>query len=325
MTQFTRRSLMAAAGLAAATVLTPMGALAQSGQPIHLIVPYGGGGLIDGLVREIGDMMSQELDQPVVVENKPGSNGIIGATLAAAAKPDGLTYFIGATGPLSLNVLLRDGLTYDLDSFEPVGTMMSGPLTVTVPASMGVNDLDELKAYADELGQPLRYATLGPGSVTHLFGKVLQDKLDVEMVDVAYADNPSAVVDLIGGLNDLNFSTPISLVKHEEAGDLKMLAISSPERHEKFPNLPTTTELGYPELVSSFWFGVLAPKGTPEAEIARVSTALQNAMQNADLQAKMNNVGMTPEVGGQEAMQAQLDWDKDFWGTVITENGITLE
>lgn len=325
MTTFTRRNIIAAAGVAAATSIAPFGAFAQSGDPIHLVVPYGGGGLIDGLVREIGNMMSEELGQPVVVENKPGSNGIIGATYAANAKPDGLTYFIGATGPLSLNVLLRDNLTYDLDSFEPVGTMMSGPLTVTVPASIEANTLDELKAYAEELGQPLRYATLGPGSVTHLFGKVLQDSLGVEMVDVAYADNPSAIVDLIGGLNDLNFSTPISLVKYQEEGDVKMIAISSPERHEKFPDLPTTTELGHPELVSSFWFGMLAPAGTPEEEISRVSAALENAMQDEALQEKMNNVGMTPEVGGVEAMQEQLDWDRDFWGGVIEDNNISLQ
>lgn len=324
MTKMNRRNFMAAA-VAATAAFAPVGAMAQSGDPIHLIVPYGGGGLIDGLVRQIGDSMSTQLNQPVVVENKPGSNGIIGATYAAAAKPDGLTYFIGATGPLSLNVLLRSNLTYNMDSFVPVGTMMSGPLTVTVPTSLGVNNLDELKAYAQKSGKPLRYATLGPGSVTHLFGMVLQDKLGVPMVDIAYKNNPSAIVDLIGGQNDLNFSTPISLVKHEASGDVKMLAISTEERHERFPELPTTTELGYPELVSSFWFGVLAPAGTPQAEIDRVSAALQNAMQDEELQKKMTNVGMTPHVGGPDAMQAQLDWDQEFWGGVIKENNISLE
>lgn len=320
-----RLKFLATAGFAVAAALAPMSASAQSDDPISLIVPYGGGGLIDGLVREIADSMSEELGQPVIVENKPGSNGIIGATYAAAAKPDGLTYFIGATGPLSLNVLLRDNLTYDMDSFEPVGTMMSGPLTVTVPTSMGVNNLDELKAYAEKTGQPLRYATLGPGSVTHLFGMVLQDQLGVPMVDVAYRNNPSAIVDLIGGQNDLNFSTPISLVKYQDSGDVKMLAISSEERHPRFPDLPTTTELGYPELVSSFWFGVLAPTGTPEAEIERVSAALQKAMSDEALQEKMTNVGMQPNVGGPEAMQEQLDWDQKFWGDVIEKNNISLD
>lgn len=325
MTLFNRRNVLAAAGFAVATAMAPMTATAASDDPIHLIVPYGGGGLIDGLVREIGDMMSAELEQPVVVENKPGSNGIIGATYAASAKPDGTTFFIGATGPLSLNVLLRDNLAYSMDSFVPVGTMMSGPLTITVPSSMGVNTIDELKAFAEERGTPLRYATLGPGSVTHLFGMVLQDKLGVEMVDIAYKNNPEAIVDLIAGQNDLNFSTPISLIKHEEAGDVKMIAVSTEERMGRFPDLATTTELGYPALVSSFWFGVLAPTGTPGEDINRVSTALQNAMQNEGLQAKMTNVGMTPHVGGADAMQAQLDWDQDFWGSVIEANNISLE
>lgn len=320
-----RRNILATIGLTVAATFSPLSALAQSDKPIHLIVPYGGGGLIDGLVRQIADSMSQTLDQPVVVENKPGSNGIIGASYATAAKSDGLTYFIGATGPLSLNVLLRENLPYNMDSFEPVGTMMSGPLTITVPATLGVNTIDELKAHAEETGKPLRYATLGPGSVTHLFGMVLQDKLGVPMVDVAYRNNPSAIVDLIAGQNDLNFSTPISLVKHQDAGDLKMLAISSPKRHSRFPDLPTTTELNYPELISSFWFGVLAPSGTPQGEKDRVGAALQKAMADEALQAKMTKFGMKPLVGGADEMQAQLDWDVDFWGTIIEENNITLE
>ncbi|MFV0383793.1 Bug family tripartite tricarboxylate transporter substrate binding protein [Paracoccus sp. (in: a-proteobacteria)] len=325
MTTFNRRTILAAAAIAAAATLPSPGADAKSSDPISLIVPYGGGGLIDGLVRQIADTMSQELDQPVIVENKPGSNGIIGATYAAAAKPDGLTYFVGATGPLSLNVLLRDNLTYDLDSFVPVGTMMSGPLTITVPGKMGVNNLDELKAHAEKTGKPLRYATLGPGSVTHLFGIVLQDQIGVPMVDIAYRNNPSQIVDLIAGQNDLNFATPISLVEHAKAGDVKMLAVSTRERMPQFPDLPTTAELGYPELESSFWFGLLAPKGTAPEEIDRVSAALQKAVSDPDLQKTMLNAGMQPDVGGPEAMQAQLDWDKEFWGGVIERNNISLK
>lgn len=320
-----RRNFLATAGLAAAVAIMPLGAAAQSGEPIRLIVPYGAGGTIDGLVREVADMMTSELGQPVIVESRPGSNGIIGATLAANAAPDGLTYFVGATGPLSLNVFLRDDLTYDMDSFVPVGTMISGPLTVTVPASLDVADLDALKAHAESTGRPLRYATLGPGSVTHLFGMVLQDALDVPMVDVSYRDNPSQIIDLIAGQVDLVFATPIALVSHQEAGDIRILAISTSERDESFPDVSTTTELGYPELVSSFWFGLLAPAGTPETEVERISAALQHVMGNNDLQQRVRSSGMQPHVGGPDAMQAQLDWDVEFWGGVIEANNITLE
>lgn len=325
MTDTKRRIILGAAGFAVAAALAPVASFAQSRDPIRLVVPYGAGGLLDGLVREVGDRIATELGQPVIIENRPGSNGIIGATFAANAAADGLTYFVGATGPLSLNVLLRDDLSYDMDSFDPVGTMMSGPLTITVPSSLGISTLDELKAHAESTGQPLRYATLGPGSVTHLFGMVLQSELGVPMVDVSYRDNPSALVDLIAGQNDLNFSTPISLVAHVDSGDVTMLAISSPERDASFPDLPTTTELGYPGLVSSFWFGFLAPAGTPAGEVSRFSDALQIAMSDEDLQQRMRNAGMQPNIGGPDAMQAQLDWDVEFWGGVIADNDITIE
>ncbi|WP_245408435.1 Bug family tripartite tricarboxylate transporter substrate binding protein [Zhengella mangrovi] len=324
MNLFSRRNILAALGFAAGVAMAPLSS-AHADDTIHLIVPYGGGGLVDGLVREMADTMTQELGQPVVVENKPGSNGIIGAAYVAAAKPDGLTYLVGATGPLSLNVLLRKNLPFKMESFEPVGTMFSGPLTITVPTSMGVNSLDELKTWAKESGKPLRYAMLGPGSVTHLFGMVLQDVLGTELVPVAYKANPEMIVDQIGGQVELNFSTPISLVKHVASGDLKILAISTEERMGKFPDLPSVTELGYPQLVSSFWFGLVAPAGTPAAEKDRVSAALQKAMSVQSLQDKMINVGMTPHVGGADAMQAQLDWDVDFWGGVIKKNNISLD
>lgn len=323
MSLFNRRTAMAALGVAAGLAFAPMTASA-SDDPIHLIIPYGAGGLIDGLVREMAQTMTEELGQPVIVESKPGSNGIIGAAYVAAAKPDGLTYLVGATGPLSLNVLLRKNLPFSMDSFEPVGTMFSGPLTITVPTKMGVDSIEGLQAWGKS-GKPLRYAMLGPGSVTHLFGMVLQDVLGTELVPVAYKANPEMIVDQIGGQVELNFSTPISLIKHVESGDLRILAISTEERMDKFPNLPTVVELGYPQLVSSFWFGLVAPAGTPQAEKDRVAAALEKAVGVKSLQEKMINAGMTPEVGGPDAMKAQLDWDVEFWGGVISKNSISLD
>lgn len=322
MSLISRRGVLAALGVAASLAMTPVTASADD--TIHLIVPYGGGGLVDGLVRQMAETMTEELGQPVVVENKPGSNGIIGASYVAAAKPDGKTYLVGATGPLSLNTMLRKNLPFTMDSFEPVGTMFSGPLTITVPTSMGVNSMDDLKAWADS-GKPLRYAMLGPGSVTDLFGMVLGDVLGTKLIPVAYKENQEMIIDQIGGQVELNFSTPISLIKHVGSGDLKMLAISTDERMSKFPDIPSVTELGYPKLVSSFWFGLVAPAGTPTEEKERVSAALQKAMSVKDLQDKMINVGMAPNVGGEDAMQEQLDWDQDFWGKVIKENNISLD
>lgn len=323
MTTFTRR---AAVALLAATALTaPHVAAAQDGEPITLVVPYGAGGLIDGIARQVADMMTQDLGQPVLVENKPGANGIVGAQYVASSEPDGHTLLIGATGPISLNVLLRPNLPYGLEDFTPVAPMLSGPLTVSVPANIGVDKIEDLVSYAEETGKPLRYATLGPGSVTHLFGLTLAGELGVEMADVAYRNNTSALVDLMGGQAELNFSSPISLLEHQKSGDLKILALTTPERMEQFPDIPTTTELGYPNLVSSFWFGLLAPTGAPQEMIDRLSDATQKAMNDPELKAQMIKVGMIPEPGGPEALQAQLDRDMETWGKVVKENEIVLD
>jgi len=324
MTSISRRNYLLAVAAAASLSALPLQANA-AGDPIRFVVPYGAGGLLDGLIRQVSEKMAVELDQPVIVENKPGANGIVGASFAASARPDGLTYFVGATGPLSLNVLLREGLPFSLDSFEPVGTLMTGPLTVSVPASTGIESFEDVKAFAEEAGRPLRYGTLGPGSVTHLFGIVLQNALDVPMSDVAYRDNASMLVDTISGQLDLNFSTPISLIEQQNAGNISILAISIDERDPTLPDVPTLAELGHPELRSSFWFGLLAPAGTPDEEKQRVSTALQNAMADPALQERMTSAGMTPRVGGPEAMQAILDEDVNFWGSIISENEITLD
>jgi tripartite-type tricarboxylate transporter receptor subunit TctC len=324
MNYLTRRAVVAA--LAATTALaSPSFAVAQSDDPITLVVPYGAGGLIDGIVRQVADMMSRDLGQPVLVENKPGANGIVGAQYVASADADGLTYLVGATGPISLNILLRPNLPYGLDDFTPVATMLSGPLTVSVPANIGVEKIEDLVTHANDTGRPLRYATLGPGSVTHLFGLMLESELGVEMADVAYRNNPSALVDLMGGQAELNFSSPISLLEHQKSGDLKILAVTTPERMEQFPDIPTTTELGYPNLVSSFWFGLMAPDGSPQEMVDKVAASTEKAMSDPDLQAQMEQVGMIPEPGGPDALQAQLDSDMKVWGKVVQNNEIVLE
>lgn len=323
MSRITRRSCLFSIAMAASIAALPQPSVA-AGEPIRVVMPYGAGGLIDGVVRQVTEKMAAELGQPIIIENKPGANGIVGASFAASARPDGLTYFVGATGPLSLNVLLRDGLPFSLDSFEPVGTMMSGPLTISVPTATGVESVDELAAFATEAGRPLRYGTLGPGSVTHLFGIVLQDALGVPMTDVAYRDNASMLVDTISGQLELNFSTPISLIEQQNAGALRILAISTENRDPMLPEVPTVTELGHPALQSSFWFGLLAPAGTPEEATRRVSTALQNAMADETLQQRMTAAGLLPQIGGPEALQAVLDRDVAFWGGIIAQNQITL-
>ncbi|MCB1395195.1 MAG: tripartite tricarboxylate transporter substrate binding protein [Rhodobacteraceae bacterium] len=302
----------------------PIAASAQSGETITIVVPYAGGGFVDGLMRRIADGMSTQLNQPVIVENRPGANGIVGAQYVARANPDGLTLLSGGTGPVSLNTLLRPSLPYTLDSFASVAMLFEGSLSISVPASSGVTAFDGLAAWAQSEDRPMRYATLGPGSVTHLYGLLLSEALGIDVVDVAYRNNPSSVVDLVAGQSDLNFSTPASLIGNAREGTVNILALTTNARNPNYPDIPSITELGHPELVASFWTALHAPAGTPADVIARLSDAAVAAMQDPEIQQVLGNAGMTVNAGGPEVLDAQLQHDVDSWGRVIREHGIVL-
>ncbi|MAW88813.1 MAG: hypothetical protein CMJ42_20020 [Phyllobacteriaceae bacterium] len=310
---------------AAASIAAPFAPAALADETIHIVVPYQGGGTVDSIVRMVAEGMSKELGQPVVVENKPGANGIIGSQYVASAKPDGLTLLSGGTGPVSLNAMLRPELPYKVESFAPVAMLFDGPLSVTVPTWMKVDDIDGLKKYAADNGNPLRYGTMGPGSVTNLFGLLLEQQLGTEMVDVAYKNNPSSLVDLIGGQAELSFATPIALVEHMKAGDVKILALTTKERHPKFPDIPTMVELGYTDLIASFWTGLLAPAGTPQETVDRLGAAAVKAMNTPEITELLTSRGLNPLPGGPQAMADQLAHDQKVWGAIIKENNLTIQ
>lgn len=320
----TRRAALAALLAGATALCAPFAATAQSGETITIVVPYAGGGFVDGVVRRIADGMSTELGQPVIVENRPGANGIVGSQYVARANPDGLTLLAGGTGPISLNTMLRPTLPYGLDSFDSVAMLFDGSLSITVPASIGVSTLEDFATWAHEQDHPMRYATLGPGSVTHLYGLLLAEALDIEVVDVAYRNNPDSVLDLVGGQQELNFATPASLIGQANEGNVTIIALTLPERSAQYPDIPTVVELGHPDLVASFWTALHAPAGTPEDVIARLSAAAVAAMANPEVQTALTNAGLNVNPGGPEMLDAQLARDAETWGQVISQHNIVL-
>ena len=319
----TRRGFAAAVVATAMAMATPFAAAAADG-PVTIVVPYGAGGTTDAFARLLAEGMTKELGRTVLVENKPGANGILGATMVAKAKADGTTLLMGGTGPVSLNTMLRPALPYSLDSFDSVALLFEGTLTLTVPSKMGVNSVEELVAAAKTSGKPLRYGTLGPGSVTHLYGLILSKALDVPVVPVAYKNNPSSLVDLIGGQAELSFATPIALVEHQKAGDLKILALTTEKRDPAFADIPAVTELGYPQLVASYWTALHAPKGTPKEVIDQLSAAAIKTVQSDAFRDMLSKNGQYEKAGGPEALDAQLATDKANWGKVIADNNIVL-
>jgi tripartite-type tricarboxylate transporter receptor subunit TctC len=297
---------------------------ARSSQTIFIIVPYASGGSIDSLMRAIAKAMSEALDQPVLVDNKPGANGIVGSQYVARAK-DGSVLLAGGTGPISLNVLLRKALPYKLEDFASVAMLCNGPLSLTVNSKMPATDVKSFVAYAKTRDKPLFYATLGPGSVTHLFGIMMGKSMGFAVADVAYRNNPLSIMELISGECDLNFATPAAVIEHARAGKLRILAVSSDKRMQNLPDVPTLAESGHPELTASFWTALHAPAGTPPEIIARLNAAANAAMQKPEIAKQLEIDGLQVDTGKPELLDSQLTKDAALWGPVIKAQNIVLE
>jgi len=326
MAKISRRQ---AATLLAGAIVAPFAApsivQARSSQTIFIIVPYASGGSIDSLMRSIAKAMSETLDQPVLVDNKPGANGIVGSQYVARAAKDGTVLLAGGTGPISLNVLLRKNLPYKLADFASVAMLCNGPLSLTVNSKMPATDMKGFVGYAKGRDKPLFYATLGPGSVTHLFGIMMGKSMGFAVTDVPYRNNPLSIMDLLSGACDLNFATPAAVMEHANAGTLRILAVSSNKRMPNLPGVPTLAESGYPELTASFWTALHAPAGTPPETIARLNAAANAAMQKTEIANQLQIDGLLADIGAPDVLDAQLKQDAALWGPVIDSQKIALD
>lgn len=324
-----RISRRQAATLIADALAAPFGApaivRARSSQTVFIIVPYAPGGSIDSLMRSIAKAMAENLDQPVLVDNKPGANGIVGSQYVARAPKDGSVLLAGGTGPISLNVLLRKSLPYKLEDFVSVAMLCNGPLSLTVNARTPATDVKSFVSYAKGRDKPLFYATLGPGSVTHLFGIMMGKSMGFSVTEVAYRNNPASIMETLSGECDLNFATPAAVIEHVRSGQLRILAVSSEKRMANLPDIPTLAESGFPELTASFWTALHAPAGTPRDVIARLNAAANAAMQKPEIAKQLETDGLMVDTGGPERLDTQLTKDAALWGPVIKAQNIVLE
>jgi len=320
MPNITRRSL-----LAASTLLPFAPPLRAASKSFSIVVPYAAGGGSDTLTRLLAEGMRETLGVPVIVEYKGGANGIIGATHVSRARPDGTTLLWAGPGNTSLNIMLRRDLQFSFDSFDSVALLFDGPLSITVPTMMGVNTLDELIDYAKKVGRPLTYGSLGRGSVTDLYGLIMAQVLGMELTAIPYAGVANSMIDLVMHRNDLSYMTPIVMGEHMKAGTVKVLALTTETRHPALPDIPSVVELGYPKLLSSYWTGLLAPKGTPKDLIQEYAAAAIKTVQTERYRQLLIDYGQTEKAGGPQAMDAQLETDRQSWGKIIRDNNIVLE
>jgi tripartite-type tricarboxylate transporter receptor subunit TctC len=315
-----RRTLLLAAALAA----LPMAAHAEGypSKPIRFVVPYPPGGPLDTIARLLGQKVSESVKQPVIVDNKPGAGGNIGADLVAKAPADGYTILMGAVATHAINPTLYAKIPYDpVRDFSPVTQVASTPNVLVVNPSVPASNVREFIAYAKANPGKLNFGSGSTGSAGHLAGELFKSMAGVEMTHIPYKGAAPAMQDLIGGQIHLMFDNMASSLTQVRAGRVKALAVTTAKRSSLAPELPTVAESGLAGFDISTWFGVFAPAGTPREAIARLHAEFTRALAAPDVREKMVNLGAEPVGNTPAEFAAYIRAEAEKYARVIKASG----
>ena len=304
-------------GIAAAAAI-PMRLGAQPARPVRLIVPFTPGGTTDILARALGPKLAQALGQAVLVDNKPGAGGAIGAGEAAKGAPDGSTLLMGHIGTLAVNVSLYPQLTYDPQkSFAPVAWVARVPNVLVVKAAGSLRSLKDLVDRAKADPGKMNYSSGGNGSAAHITFEYLKLRTGIAVSHIPYRGTAPSVTDLLGGQVDATFTGAPAVLPHIKSGRLRALAVSSPTRLAALPDVPTVAEPGYPDFEADQWYGVVAPAGMPAALIARLNTIINEALQSTEVAQQLAAEGAIPTPTTPQAFADLIAREIPRWREVI--------
>ncbi|NNG24450.1 Bug family tripartite tricarboxylate transporter substrate binding protein [Telluria aromaticivorans] len=309
--------------------LLPLAAQAQAAFPaktITIIVPFSAGGTTDILARVVGQYMSRDLGQPVVVDNRAGAGGNIGAQAVARATPDGHTILMGTVGTHAINQSLYKKLAFDpIKDFAPLSRVALVPNLVVANPAQPFKNVKELIAYAKANPGKVTFGSSGSGSSIHLSGELFQHMAGVEMKHVAYRGSAPAVTDLLGGHIALMFDNMPSAIGHVKSGKLRALAVTTPKRSPALPEVPTIAEAGVPGYEATSWFGLLAPAKTPAPVVARLNASILKALADPEVKKKMLEQGAEPHGEKPEQFAQFIQAETAKWGKIVKQSGATAE
>ncbi|OVZ57389.1 hypothetical protein CDO44_18495 [Pigmentiphaga sp. NML080357] len=320
-------SLCAAVALACAAVpwASPSRAADYPAQPIRLIVPFAPGGGTDMIARVVGKKLGERLGQPVIVDNRPGASGIIGAEAVARSAPDGYTLLM-ATTAISSNGSLYDTISYDLKKdFAPVSQLANAPAVLVVNPGLQASSLQDLIRYARERPGQVNYASYGVGTAPHLVAELFQQSSGVKLYHVPYKGGGPAVLATLSGETKLLFPSLVPVMNHIRNGKLRPLAVASAKRAPGLPDVPTFREAGM-EFETGTWFGIVARGGTPAPIVARLHKEIVALLGDAEVQKSIESEGAevvpspTPEAFGR-LIQAE----SERWAKVVKTANIRVE
>jgi tripartite-type tricarboxylate transporter receptor subunit TctC len=294
-------------------------------KPIRLIVPFPAGGPNDIIARVIGRRMSELIKQPVVIENRGGQAGVLGTDAVAKAKPDGYTIAISSAGALTISPNM-ERIAYDtLKDLQPITLVAEVPEMLVVATSVPAHDMNELIALAKAQPGKLNFASTGPGSMPHLAGELLKLTARIDIVHVPYRGAAPAVNDLLAQQVQMVFLDLPVLLPQIRAGALRAIAIGAPQRAPTAIEVPTTAEVGMPELLAENWYGMVAPAGTPPAVVASLNRIATEAMRDPAVKEKLASQGAELVGDTPEHFRSFIEAEIAKWAKVIKDAGIPTE
>jgi len=309
--------LMLAAGCAAHA--------AYPEKAITLVVPFPSGGGTDATARLIAGAISPILGTNIVVENRAGAAGSIGAQAVANAKPDGYTLFFTTTGALVINPHLYKNLRYSANDFTPIAPVGESANVLVVNPGVPAKSVKELIELAKANPGKYTYGSSGVGSSSHLAGVMLESLTGIELTHVPYKGSAPAVTDLIGGRIDMMIDNIPSHVEFAKAGKVRPLGVSGAKTSPLFPGVPTIAQAGVPGYDVTIWYGILGPAGTPDDIVQKLAAAIRQVLEKPELQAKLVEIGSDPMIMAPQEFAAFIGKENEKWAGIVEQSGATLD
>jgi tripartite-type tricarboxylate transporter receptor subunit TctC len=312
----------------AALLAAPLVALAQAypSKPVRVVVTFPPGSTPDIVGRALATRLQEAMGQPLVVENRAGAGGNIGADAVAKAAPDGYTLLVSTNGVFAINKSLYKSMPFDPDrDLAPISLLATAPQMLVVQPSLGISDLKQFLEYARRNPDKLSYGSVGAGSASHLTMELLKSETKVGLVHVPYKGFPPAVTDMLGGSIHAMFAIVPGVLPHVKAGKMTGLAVTALRRSELAPDVPSVAELGLPQLESLAWIGLGAPAGTPREILARLNQETARALRGAQARELLGRQGFEVVAGTAEEFHRWIRAEAEKWSRVIRASGATAE
>jgi tripartite-type tricarboxylate transporter receptor subunit TctC len=294
-------------------------------KPVRIVVAFTAGGTTDIIARLVGAQLERRWGQPVVIDNRPGAGGNIGADHVVKSPPDGYTLLVGSVGPLAVNVSLYRNMPFDpRRDFAPVTLLAGVPNVLIVRPDFPARTVAELVEEARKRPGQLSYASTGSGTSSHLSGVMLDGMAGIQTIHVPYR-GAVALNDMLAGRVDFMFATIPSVIEQIRAGRFRAMAVSSTTRSRSLPEVPTMVELGFPEFDASSWFGMVAPARTPPEIVAKIADDVHAILRDPAIERQMIDQGADPVGNGPQAFAAFIAREVDRWGAIVRASGATPE